>query len=124
MANVGFDIKFDGLEKLYEQFDVSKEKARNVTASAMKATVAKAQQTAQSIVPVRTGYLRQNIVVKPVKINGDTITGEFVASQADYASYVEYGTYKMRAQPYMRPAVAEAQPFFYSKVEAALKGVL
>ncbi|EJF01244.1 HK97-gp10 family putative phage morphogenesis protein [Liquorilactobacillus mali] len=124
MTSVGFDMKFEGLDKLYEQFNVSKSKAKDVTASAMRATVAKAQQTAQSIVPVRTGYLRQNIVVKPVKINGDTITGEFVASQADYASYVEYGTYKMRAQPYMRPAVASAKPFFYSKVESALKGVM
>lgn len=28
----------------------------------------------------------------------------YVTAEADYAKYVEYGTYKMQAQPYMRPA--------------------
>lgn len=28
----------------------------------------------------------------------------YVVAGADYAPYVEYGTYKMQAQPYMRPA--------------------
>ncbi|MDN2452525.1 HK97-gp10 family putative phage morphogenesis protein [Lactobacillus sp. UCMA15818] len=116
-------VEFSGLDKLFAQFESSKGKARNVTASAMKATVAKAQQTSQKVAPHRTGYLRNNIMVKPVKISGDTVTGEYDAN-ADYSSFVEDGTYKMRAQPFMRPGVAAAKPFFYSTVEAALRGVM
>lgn len=116
-------VEFSGLDKLFSQFEVSKTKARSATVSAMNATVAKAQRTSQSVAPVRTGYLRQNITVKTTKVSGDTVTGEYDAN-ADYSSFVENGTYKMRAQPFMRPGVAAAKPFFYSKVEAALKGVM
>ncbi|MCP0885916.1 HK97 gp10 family phage protein [Ligilactobacillus sp. WILCCON 0076] len=123
MSGASFDVKFDGLEKLYSQFSTNKAQARTATATAMKATIAKAQQTSQSIVPVDTGYLRQNIVVKPVETNGDTVLGEYVASKADYASYVEYGTYKMAAQPYIRPAIAAVKPYFYSQVKLALQKV-
>jgi HK97 gp10 family phage protein len=54
---------------------------------------------AQDRVPVRTGYLRSTIT----KI---VAAGTFVvAALAPYSGFVEFGTSKMAAQPYMRPAV-------------------
>jgi hypothetical protein len=32
-----------------------------------------------------------------------------VGTNVEYASYVEYGTYRMAAQPYLRPAAREVQ---------------
>lgn len=49
-------------------------------------------------VPVRTGYLKSR--------NKYTIARNelFLQNDAPYAVYVEMGTYKMAAQPFMRPA--------------------
>jgi HK97 gp10 family phage protein len=53
---------------------------------------------ASSLVRVDTGYLQSTIYYK---VNGMLL--EFGAI-ADYASYNEFGTSRMRAQPYIRPA--------------------
>ena len=65
------------------------------------------KDSAETFVPVRTGNLKSTIRIeetgKPmerlVRAGGD---------QAPYAPPVEYGTFKMAAQPFMRPA-AEAR---------------
>lgn len=49
-------------------------------------------------VPVDTGELRDS---GQVIRNGDSILSGF---SADHAEYVEYGTSRMAAQPYLRPA--------------------
>jgi HK97 gp10 family phage protein len=73
------------------------------------------QQTAEDIVreararaPVRTGYLRSSIgVVSNWGKEAD------IGAGAPYAPYVEFGTYKMAAQPFLYPAVvANADKFF------------
>lgn len=57
---------------------------------------------ATTLVPVDTGNLRDSI-------HAETGATEVVAfADADYAEYVEYGTYKMSAQPYFEPALKEA----------------
>lgn len=57
---------------------------------------------ATNTVPVDTGTLQSSISADP-----DEDTCECHAD-TDYAEYVEYGTYKMDAQPYFQPAVQEA----------------
>lgn len=52
-------------------------------------------------VPVRTGFLRDS---GQIAENGDEVAVEFTA---EYAAAVEYGTSKMAAQPYLRPAIDE-----------------
>lgn len=42
----------------------------------------------------------------------DTDLEATIAVGVDYAAYVEYGTYKMPAQPYMTPAAEAARPSF------------
>jgi HK97 gp10 family phage protein len=57
--------------------------------------------TARQIVPVRTGYLQSTIYHK-------TDPGELtleLGAKADYALYVEMGTRRMAAEPFIRPAV-------------------
>ena len=58
---------------------------------------------ATSLVPVDTGYLQSTIYA-----GFDSTSAEFFAD-AEYAQYVEYGTWKMAAQPYFTPALEEAQ---------------
>ena len=54
---------------------------------------------ASQIAPRDTGFM------------ADHITGDEngVHSEADYSGFVEFGTYKMAAQPFIRPAIAEVQ---------------
>lgn len=40
----------------------------------------------------------------------------------DYAKYVELGTYKMRAQPYLRPALEDHQNEIKAVIEKVFKG--
>lgn len=56
-----------------------------------------------SLVPVDTGYLSSTISVQAT-----SDTSVMAEATAEYAEYVEYGTYKMSAQPYFAPAVAVA----------------
>ena len=52
--------------------------------------------------PVDTGFLRNSIQVDSV-----TPMAAIIAPHTDYAEHVEFGTSRMEAQPYMRPALDE-----------------
>lgn len=63
------------------------------------------QGTAQALCPVDTGNLRSSI--------SHGLAGSddaWVGTNVEYAGYVEYGTRKMAAQPYLRPAVDTNRP--------------
>jgi HK97 gp10 family phage protein len=72
--------------------------------------------------PVDTGYLRSTAFIQET---GDDVQ---IGFEAPYASYVEFGTYKMAAQPYLRPAFDEAELAALSaivdSVEAHMRDVL
>jgi HK97 gp10 family phage protein len=53
----------------------------------------------RSLVPVRTGFLRDSIFHR---VAGFTLD---FGAEADYASYVEFGTRMMGPRPFLRPAL-------------------
>ena len=53
-----------------------------------------------------TGFLVNNIVLD---IDSDGL-GANVESRADYSSFLEFGTSKMAARPFMQPALEENRP--------------
>ena len=53
-----------------------------------------------------TGFLVNNIVLD-IDSNG---LGANVESRADYSSFLEFGTSKMAARPFMQPALEENRP--------------
>lgn len=79
----------------------------------------------KSVGAVRTGYMRDSVYanVGPSKAavsagkgvisvsSGPRVFGE-VGVGADYAYYVEYGTSKMKARPFFRPAIDEMERTF------------
>lgn len=67
--------------------------------------------------------MKNNIHAEAVKESGGAVTGT-VRARAEYSSYVEYGTYKMRAQPYMRPAVAQTRQELPKIVASKLRKVV
>lgn len=70
---------------------------------------------AKDIVPVDTGALKNSIQAKP-----ESPQVWEVAPHTEYAIYVEFGTYKMRAQPYMRPAAEKIRKAFPQLVTQAI----
>lgn len=77
---------------------------------------------AKQIAPKRTGFMANNILVEPVKKTATSVTGT-VNANADYSSFVEFGTYKMSAQPFIRPAVSDGQSVFIKTTIDKLKEV-
>ncbi|WBM89866.1 HK97 gp10 family phage protein [Lacticaseibacillus rhamnosus] len=118
MANI--NVNWSGLDSLMEQLGTTAAKTIEAAASAMKLTTGQVQATAKQVAPKRTGYMANNISVDPVKKTATSVTGT-VNAKADYSSFVEFGTYKMSAQPFIRPAVSAAQSLFIKTTMDKLK---
>lgn len=71
--------------------------------NAVKSYCDSAQAFARSIVPVRTGHLKESITVAATGL----LEYE-VFTDVEYARFVEWGTRFMRAQPFMTPAAQAA----------------
>ena len=65
------------------------------------------QANAQRRAPVRTGFLRASIQAHQVGPHHWRVT-----VGADYGIYVEHGTVRMAARPYMGPSVEAVRPVF------------
>lgn len=83
----------------------------------IKGTALQMERDMQTAVPVDTGHLRRTIGTH-IKDDGMTArVGASMNGNADYASYVEYGTRFMDAQPYFNPAFDKAEQEFKRKVK-------
>jgi HK97 gp10 family phage protein len=76
------------------------------------------EATAKELAPVDTGYLAGTIWTDNQGLRAE------VQTVAEYAAYVEYGTYKMAAQPYMRRAADMHEPKFTQAIDAAVKSLM
>jgi HK97 gp10 family phage protein len=68
------------------------------------------------LAPVDTGFLRNSITS-----NGEGLLTYSVKVGAEYGIHVEYGTWKMSAQPYLRPAVTFAKDLFEKGIMNVLR---
>lgn len=77
-----------------------------------------AERYAANLCPVDTGRLRNSIIHA-------VDTGEkaaYIGAYVEYAPYVELGTSKMRAQPFLRPAAWDHGAEYRSILDAELRG--
>jgi HK97 gp10 family phage protein len=71
------------------------------------------QAHAQGRAPVDTGTLKNSIqATRMGTAHWRVVVG------ADYGLYVEYGTYRMAAQPFLRPAIESVRPMFLAALKA------
>ena len=85
----------------------------NALLAAINTGLKKVRDDAKSLAPVDTGELRDSIVV----INATKTDSGAVVARADHASYVEFGTTKMAAQPFLFPALESNKAY----IERTLK---
>lgn len=78
---------------------------------------------AQAAAPVDTGTLRASIHVESITGGGSSVTATVATGgEADYAIYVEMGTYKMAAQPFMGPTLIEHRATYEEVLARAIRG--
>lgn len=90
-----------------EQFVVYLDKSLTKSDSELQSVIDKAaavcEAEAKQDCPVDTGNLRGSIHTEKGHLE------DIVGTDVEYAPYVEFGTYKMGAQPYMQPGADAAQ---------------
>lgn len=99
------DFVFNPHSKVLQQWLESASKNQE---SFLKAASQTWKNRAQEYAPVATGYMRSMIL--PFGLQIESIPGGTQArlgAYAPYSKYVEYGTPKMAAQPFARPAFRE-----------------
>ena len=83
----------------------------------MAACVPTAEHIA-SLAPVKTGALRDSIAARPIDSPGEVVTvGIGPSREIFYAGFVEFGTARTPAQPFMRPGFDEDQPALVARLK-------
>lgn len=84
---------------------------------------ATAQGYAKDNAPVRTGTLRDSIGVKVKPNDKEVYIGTMIDKfpEDPYGKYVELGTSKMVAQPFLRPAATEHSAEYKKLMEESMK---
>lgn len=90
-------------------------KLKQAIATALDVTGAKIETKAKQNCPVDTGRLRNSITHQ---MQGDTSV--VIGSNVEYAKFVELGTSRRRATPYLKPAAETAQSDFASAIKSAM----
>jgi len=110
---VAATIEMEDLDELPDQqSEALEEEVHNIIETAGDNMVG----YAQGIVPVRTGNLMASIFSE---YSDDDLSITLGAS-ADYASFIEYGTVKMRPQPFLETASAIGQEEMNARIEEAI----
>lgn len=85
--------------------------------AALTAVGMQAETYAKQLAPVDTGRLR-NSITNEVDVSDKSVT---IGSAVEYAPFVEQGTSKRRAKPYLRPAIIDHRDDYQRIVENILK---
>jgi HK97 gp10 family phage protein len=94
-------------------------KVPKILGESVKTTTDKVASTAQSICPVDTGELRSSIKAEKVS----EFEGRVIAT-AEHAPFVEFGTYKMQAQPFLGPAAEQHRTEFVRDTKSKVKSAV
>ena len=112
------------IEVTANNINLCKKELEQAVQNALEICGGKAEGYAIALAPVDTGSLKGSIrkemednTTVAVKAGG----GFYVKKDVVYAGYVELGTRKMKAQPYLKPAFMEHVQEYKSIIENELK---
>lgn len=106
------DMKF----KMENDFsDLIEQAAFSQIETALEKVGLMAERNAKIACPVDTGRLRNSITHTHDKNTA------YVGTDVEYAPYVEMGTTNTKAQPYLKPAIADHIQEYKSTIEQELK---
>lgn len=90
--------------------------------TAVRDTAYKIERTAKQNAPVDTGRLKGSITTE-LDLGGTNPSAE-IGTNVEYAPYVEYGTYKMAARPFLNPAYDRHIEEFEENVSRIVRRIL
>lgn len=111
IKGVGFIVVFNRIPELMARVEA-------VSRAAPKRVADRIATDARSRAPVDTGALRSSIESVSVEAGKSAE----VQVGVEYGAYVEYGTYKMAAQPYLSPAFEAHAKELGLEIMAVLEG--
>ena len=129
MSNLDYEIKVDNTELVEQEF-------AKAVAECLEAIGMKVEEYASDLCPVGTeestgikGYKGGSLLstIRHERISEDTVAIKAGGKQGlykfvNYATYVELGTSKMKAKPFMKPAIENHMSELKEIVERAFKG--
>ena len=98
------EIEVKGLKRIKEKFQKIPRKFQKALQEEFNNLGYLMESYVKAIVPVRTGRLRKSIFHS---VSHLVLT---IGAKAPYASFVEFGTRFMQAQPYLRPSIKVFSP--------------
>lgn len=113
-----FTIQVEGTAALVSALRVYQLQKRAAVGGLIARYTTLIARTAKALAPVDTGELRESITAD-VRDALTRLVG-IVEARAPHAPFPEFGTVKMQAQPYMRPALEQHAPAFLRELKAIL----
>lgn len=101
---------------LTDNSDLIKRALEDQLEQALTAVGITAESYAKRDCPVDTGRLR-NSITHEVRMNENAV---YIGSNVEYAAFVEIGTQRMKARPYLRPAATNHTEEYKGLVKQAL----
>lgn len=104
------------IEVVYNKMPRIGPKTHRLVKQVVEKTTRDLESSAKARAPVDTGALRNSITSEfPQELTGEVSVG------VEYGAYVEYGTGKMAAQPYLTPAADQIRQPFIKAIERAIE---
>lgn len=101
----GFSVDMTGMEELFNQLDSLGEDASKALKEAVMKGAEIVREDASRRAPRRTGKLSQSIIIESAEVEPDYVSVKIGPNkEAFYGRFVEMGTSKMPAKPFLRPA--------------------
>lgn len=112
-------IRARGIQAAQRRLDRIADRLAGVTQEAIEEFADDVVQHMKGVVPVDTGKLRDSI---EKKTEGDAVT--VGPRGVEYAEFVEYGTSRSPAQPYVRPTIEWARANGPKRIARRIEGVI
>lgn len=109
-------IEWEGLDEMTQALQKAIAQSPRIAEAILKNHTEKVMRNAKALAPVDTDFMRSGIYTEYSEKNG------YIISPAGYSGFVEFGTRKMYAQPFMKPGLEQQIPFFKDDLAKAMKG--
>lgn len=119
------DLTIEGLDKILDNLDnvLNKTRAEELKGVFMDAGKV-LRDRAKANAPVRTGLLRSSIFAAEGKPDKADVVVGVSHKTAPHGHLVEYGTVKMSARPFLRPAITSSKAQVGSIIITGVRGII
>lgn len=113
-------VRIEGVKETIAEVALRDKRVQEAIRAQVGESALRIQEGAKKRAPVDTGALRNSITVDFYEVG----LAAQIGPHMPYAPYVEHGTRKMAAQPFLGPAFHEERPKFEQGIKKAIKGAI